>query len=243
MKVIIGDSYESISRIGAEHLINTVLEQGSVTLGLATGGTPLGLYREMIKPEIKKKLDVTKITTFNLDEYVGLPPTSPQSYRYYMNQHLFIPLGIPLAQTFLPDGTAKDIQAECMRYESLLEEHGGIDVQILGVGKNGHIGFNEPGTSFSSRTHEVVLSESTRLANERYFDSPTDVPRKAITMGIATIMQAKKIILLASGVNKAQAVYHLLEGDTITNEWPVTSLKKHPNVTVILEHSAASLIH
>ncbi|CEH30432.1 Glucosamine-6-phosphate deaminase (GlcN6P deaminase) (Glucosamine-6-phosphate isomerase) [Aneurinibacillus migulanus] len=233
--------YRIISEMAARHVYDRIRQKGKVTLGLATGDTPLGLYRELLRLHQEHPLNVSRLTTFNLDEYVGEAADSPYSYRYYMNQQLFLPLGIPLAQTHVPNGMAADTNAECERYEARMKEVGGIDLQVLGVGRNGHIGFNEPGTSFDSRTHKVELSSSTREANAKHFGSLENVPHHAITMGITSILRAKEILLLASGKGKAQAMVHLLEGE-VTNEWSVTVLKQHANVTVLMDTEAASLL-
>lgn len=237
----IEEDYLAISQAAARYVYDRIVEREHTVLGLATGDTPLGLYRELLRLHEKRPIRSEQLTTFNLDEYVGEAPDSPHSYRYYMNQHLFLPLGIPLAQTHVPDGCAAHIAAECERYEARMEACGGVDLQILGVGQNGHIGFNEPGTSFASGTHEVVLSSSTRRANAKHFGSEARVPCRAITMGIASILRAKEILLLASGRQKADAMRHLFEG-TVTNEWPVTVLRRHPAVYVLMDQEAASML-
>jgi glucosamine-6-phosphate deaminase len=239
LEVIYVKNYEQLSDQSARLLYEFIKRDKPINVGLATGATPLGLYKKWIRLYRQAPFNLSQLTTFNLDEYMGVQPNSPNSYRYYMNYHVFRPLGISLEQTYLPNGMAEDIQAECKRYEELIRLHGGIDIQLLDVGRNGHIGFNEPGTSFSQETHEVKLSESTRRANEKYFHSLDKVPKKAITMGISTIIQAKKILLLASGEEKAEAIYHLVKGKKVTAQWPVTVLKNHPDVTLILDEDAA----
>ncbi|MCI1692732.1 glucosamine-6-phosphate deaminase [Aneurinibacillus aneurinilyticus] len=241
MNVRIVKDYPEISETAAQHVYDCIQQKEKITIGLATGDTPLGLYRELLRLHHEHPLNVSKLTTFNLDEYVGEAAESSCSYRYYMNQQLFLPLGIPLAQTHVPDGMAADIEAECEQYEAQMKAVGGIDLQVLGVGRNGHIGFNEPGTSFDSHTHKVELSSSTREANAKHFGSLERVPQHAITMGIASILHAKEILLLASGERKAQAMFQLLEGE-VTNEWPVTVLRRHANVTVLMDEEAASLL-
>ena len=193
------DTYDDISLHGARIFYDTVKGKPKAVLGLATGGTPLGLYREFVRLVQEKQLVTTRLHTVNLDEYVGLPPQSPLSYRAYMDRHLFSPLGLTEDQTHLPDGHSKDIDGECTRYERLVQQLGGIDVQLLGVGRNGHIAFNEPGTTAQSYTHCVWLTESTRHANASFFGGIENVPRNAVTMGMATIMESRKLILLASG--------------------------------------------
>jgi glucosamine-6-phosphate deaminase len=238
MEILVIKDYEEMAQKGGEILYHEIKKNREITLGLATGATPIGVYNHLLKMHEEKPLEVSALTTFNLDEYIGLAPESKNSYHFYMNNYLFEPIGISKMQSHLPNGLAKDIDEECKRYENLIMEHGGIGVQVLGVGSNGHIGFNEPGTSFHCRTHEVKLTESTIKANARFFDSKENVPKKAISMGIETIMEAKKIILFASGVNKAEAINHLLGTEEITVEWPVSILKTHPNVTIVIDEAA-----
>ncbi|WP_188623490.1 glucosamine-6-phosphate deaminase [Caldalkalibacillus thermarum] len=242
VEIIYARDYEQLSKQAARYVYQFVASRPKVTLGLPTGETPIGFYRELVALHRDNPLQLDGMVTFNLDEYLGLPPQSPQSYHFYMNRHLFEPLGLPLEQTHIPNGLAKDPEAECQRYEEEIRRHGGLDLVILGVGRNGHIGFNEPGTSFDRRTHVVTLAESTRQANARFFPSLEEVPTQAITMGIATILEADEIILLASGPKKAEAVYHLIEGHKVTEQWPVTALKRHDRVTVFLDREAAALL-
>ncbi|MBS4204755.1 glucosamine-6-phosphate deaminase [Lederbergia citrea] len=217
----------------AFEILKSGLEQGEInTLGLATGGTPLKLYAEMRNAN----LDVSNVTTVNLDEYVGLSADNEQSYNYYMNQELFN--SVKFKETNLPNGVAQDLEAECERYEKILEENP-VDLQVLGLGTNAHIGFNEPGTPFDSKTHVVKLTESTIEANKRYFEKEEDVPTHAISMGIASIMEAKQIVLLAFGEAKAEAVKQMIEGP-VTEECPASALQNHPNVTIIVDEAAAS---
>lgn len=237
MKLIEAKDYEEMSAKAAEYLANKVRTLKKITLGLATGGTSEGTYRNLIEDHRKNYTSYRHVTTFNLDEYVGLSGDHPNSYRYFMNKKLFDPIDIQKSNTYVPRGDVRDIQQECLDYEKLLENKGGIDLQLLGIGGNGHIGFNEPGTPFDSKTHVVELTPSTREANARYFSSLEQVPTKAISMGIATIMKAKEILLLVSGEKKSEALAQLLEGD-ITEENPASVLKKHPNVTVIADHAA-----
>lgn len=238
LEIIVVKDYEEMAKKGADILYHEIKENPKITLGLATGGTQIGVYNHLRKLQEEKPLNLTDVTTFNLDEYIGLTPESENSYHFYMRKYFFQPMGISKEQAYLPKGLAEDIDEECKRYEKLIVEHGGIDVQVLGVGSNGHIGFNEPKTSFHCRTHEVNLAESTIKANARFFDSEEDVPKKAISMGIETIMEAKKIILFASGKSKANAIYQLLCTDEITVDWPVTILKTHPNVTIVVDDAA-----
>ncbi|MCI1588956.1 MULTISPECIES: glucosamine-6-phosphate deaminase [Heyndrickxia] len=216
-------------------IIKEGIEKGSIrTLGLATGGTPLKFYEKFRQ----SKLDVSNISTVNLDEYVGLKATDEHSYHSYMNTELFSHMNFK--ESFLPNGMAEDLEKECLHYESILQDHP-VDVQILGIGENGHIGFNEPGTSFDSLTHVVELTESTREANKRFFEKEEDVPTHALSMGIQSIMAAKKIILLAFGANKAEAVKRMLEG-SVDESCPASVLQKHPNVVVLADTEAASLL-
>ncbi|HHQ0431567.1 TPA: glucosamine-6-phosphate deaminase [Listeria innocua] len=219
----------------ALEIIEKGITSGEVnTLGLATGSTPETLYAELVKSDV----DTKNVTTTNLDEYVGLAANDPNSYHYYMNDLLFSKKAFK--ESFLPNGEAMDAEAECARYEEILSEHP-IDIQVLGIGTNGHIGFNEPGTSFDSLTHKVVLTDSTREANKRFFEKEEDVPTHAYSMGIKSIMNAKKIILLAFGENKAQAIKETIKGPVDVN-CPASVLQNHPDVTVILDNEAASLL-
>jgi len=234
MKVINVGSYQELSEKAANLVIETVQEKPNAVLGLATGSTPIGLYNELINDHAKNSTSYSKICTFNLDEYVGLEGSHPQSYLYFMREHLFNHIDILPENTFIPNGKAEDMEKECGRYEELIKEKGGIDLQILGIGQNGHIGFNEPGTSFSSRTHMIQLTESTRKANSRFFPSMEEVPTRAITMGIQTIMESRKIILLISGQAKKAALKRLLT-DEISEDFPASVLKLHNDVTVITD--------
>jgi glucosamine-6-phosphate deaminase len=241
MKWIEVKDYQEMSQMAADMIIQKANEASSLTLGLATGGTPMGTYQCMIDDFRKYHTSYQHVQTVNLDEYVGLDKEDPNSYQMYMRVNLFQQIGIPSANTHLPNGIAVDLAAECERYESLIKELGGVDLQLLGIGENGHIGFNEPGTSFQSRTHIVELTECTRVANARYFDGLATVPTHAITMGIATIMKSKQILLLASGAKKAQVVATLMDGK-IDKNVPASVLKMHPNVTIIADAEALSLV-
>lgn len=201
-------------------------------MGLATGSTPLNLYKQIRE----SALDFSQCTSVNLDEYVGLKPTGPQSYHYFMQEHLFN--AKPFKESFFPDGTNPDAGEVTRRYDEILAQHP-IDLQILGIGRNGHIGFNEPGTAFDSHTHQMALTASTIEANARFFNNPDEVPRYAYTMGIASIMAAKRIILLAFGDEKAEAIRQTVDGP-VTPEVPASVLQRHPNVTVVLDEAAAS---
>lgn len=212
--------------------LKEAMDKGITTLGLATGSTPVTLYQEMVT----SALDFSHLTSVNLDEYVGLSGENPQSYRYFMNEHVFNKK--PFKETFVPNGQAKDLDEECARYNDIIAQHP-IDLQVLGVGRNGHIGFNEPGTSFDVQTHVVALTDSTIEANKRYFDSIEEVPTHALSMGIASILKSKQIILMAFGKEKAAAVAKMIEGP-VTEQLPASVLQMHPNVIVIVDEQAAS---
>lgn len=237
MKIIITKNYEELSAKAAEVMLGVVKQNPKVVLGLATGTTPLGLYAKMIADRKEKGTDYSLIRTVNLDEYKGLPKTHEQSYAYFMKKNLFEGLGIAPEQTNIEDGTAPNAVEECARYDALLEELP-RDIQLLGLGSNGHIAFNEPGTSFGSGTHVVTLAESTVKDNARLFEDISEVPRKAFTMGIKQIMQAKKVLILASGANKADAVYKMVKG-TVTESVPASVLQLHPDCILIADEAAA----
>ncbi len=241
MNIIKANNYENMSNLAANILLEKIIKGQKLVLGLATGGTPVGLYNILIKQLSKDKLSLKHLHTVNLDEYIGIPIDHPQSYHQFMDENLFNHIDIPKSQTHLPNGEVSDLEKECERYEALIDELGGIDLQLLGVGSNGHIGFNEPGTSFESRTHVVKLAASTREANSRFFADEAEVPKESITMGIDTIMRSKEILLLASGKDKAEALYQLILGNE-DKFCPVTVLKKHPNLTVIADKDALSLV-
>jgi len=236
--IIIKEDYRQISEAANEIVRELLAKKQDAIFGLATGSTPLGLYSAMIADNEQNITDYQKVVTFNLDEYIGLPDKHPQSYKSFMEENLFSKINIKLGNTHLPLARdSQDLRA-CQDYEELLADYV-IDIQVLGIGANGHIGFNEPGTAFDSFTHIVELAKRTRLDNQRFFSSLDEVPTHAITMGIATIMKAKKIILLASGENKAQAVFEMINGP-IVEEMPASILQKHPNVIVLLDKAAAS---
>ncbi|MEY8540002.1 glucosamine-6-phosphate deaminase [Streptococcus alactolyticus] len=215
-------------------LLKDEMAKGAKTLGLATGSTPLAFYDEIRKSD----LDFSDMTSVNLDEYVGLAADNDQSYHYFMQENLF--RAKSFKESFLPNGLASDLQEETRRYDQVIAEHP-IDFQILGIGHNGHIGFNEPGTSFDVTTHVVNLAEDTIKANSRFFDSIDDVPKQAISMGIQSIMQSKMIVLMAYGQGKADAIKQMIEGP-VTEDLPASVLQKHPNVVVIVDEAAASAL-
>ena len=237
MNIIQVNDTEEMSSIAAEKMIDCLKEKPHAVFGLATGSTPEGTYRTFIEQVHERKLDITKLTTINLDEYVGLAPSHPMSYHAYMKQHFFTPLGLEPSQTNLPRGDAPDPEEEAQRYEALIQQGGGIDFQLLGIGENGHIAVNEPGTPFQSRTQVVRLTANTREVNSRFFDKKEDVPTHALTMGLATIMEARSIVLLANGERKREAITRCIEGE-INEEAPASILRNHPHVTVIADKEA-----
>ncbi len=234
MDIIHTTSYEALSQEAATYIAKQVRSNPSIVLGLATGSTPTGMYKHLLKDHIINKTSYGSVTTFNLDEYIGLHKTDPNSYYAFMEKHLFQHINIQKDNIFIPDGLAVQLDNECKSYEEKLNTHGPIDIQVLGLGENGHIGFNEPGTAFNSRTHVVELTASTRNANARFFKDTADVPSHALTMGIASIMGAKEIILLVAGKNKAKAFEQLLYGE-ISENFPASVLKKHPCVKIIAD--------
>ena len=240
MKVIVTKNYEEMSKEAAKIILAVVKEKPDAVLGLATGSTPIGTYREMIADHEKNGTSYRRIRTVNLDEYAGLDENSDQSYVYFMRKNLFDFLDIDVANTNIENGKAEDREKECERYNALLHEMQ-QDVQILGIGSNGHIAFNEPGTPFGSETHIVDLTESTIKDNSRLFARIEDVPRQAFTMGLKNIMNAKKIVILANGKNKAKAVYGLVKGP-VTEDLPASVLQLHPDCTVVIDEDAASLL-
>lgn len=238
MKVIVKKDYESMSKEAANIIKDEMVKNPNIVLGLATGSTPVGMYNELIRLHKEEGLDFSNVTTFNLDEYVGIDEEHPNSYHYFMKDVLFNHININMENTFVPDGKADDPESYCKEYDRLIEEKGGIDIQILGIGENGHIAFNEPDEKLNVGTSIVDLTQSTIKANSRFFDSIDEVPKTAITMGIGSIMKAKKIILLANGKKKAKVIKELLKGDKITTDLPASMLLLHPNVTVIVDEEA-----
>ncbi|MDA7025076.1 glucosamine-6-phosphate deaminase [Bacillus sp. CLL-7-23] len=241
MKIIEARNYHDMSQKAAQFIIEKVNLLASPVLGLATGGTPLGTYKYLREDHLNHHTSYSHVYTVNLDEYVGIPPDNEHSYFSYMKKQLFDHIDIPRSHTHLPDGMAKDLSAECHRYEDLIKLLGGIDLQLLGIGMNGHIGFNEPGTPFSSKTHLVELTSSTRKANARYFDSLATVPFQAVTMGISTIMESKQILLLVSGAKKAEIMAKLLNEET-NKDTPASVLKRHQDVIIIADSDALALV-
>ena len=236
-KTIITKDYAEMSEKAFEVIKELIDEKPNCVLGLATGSSPIGLYERMVADHKTNGTSYKDVTTFNLDEYCDLPRTHPESYYAFMNKNLFSGLDIPSENIHIPeDGTDKE--AKCQEYNQLMAGYE-IDLQILGIGSNGHIGFNEPGASFDAETNVVTLNESTRQDNARFFESIDEVPTQAITMGIATIMKAKKILIIASGENKAEAISKMINGP-ITNEMPASVLQNHSDVVVIIDEKAAS---
>ena len=240
MKVIITKDYDEMSRKAFEVMSGVVKSNPEAVIGLATGSTPIGLYKNMIKDHNENGTSYKKIKTVNLDEYAGLDVTSDQSYVYFMRDNLFNHIDIDLKNTNIENGKAADREAECARYNALLETMQ-QDIQVLGIGSNGHIAFNEPGTPFGSVTHIVNLTESTIKDNSRLFKSIDEVPRQAFTMGLKNIMNAKKILILANGANKAKAVYGLVKGE-VTENVPASILQLHPDCTLVCDEAAAEFI-
>ena len=232
MKFITVDSYEKLSRQAANIISAQVIIKPDSVLGLATGSSPLGTYRQLIDWYEKGDIDFSECISVNLDEYVGLGGENDQSYRYFMNHNFFHAINIKPENTFVPNGLAEDLAAECEKYDARIADLGGIDLQLLGIGLDGHIGFNEPDDYFVKNTHVVELHESTIKANSRFFENEAEVPRKAVTMGMVSIMQAKKILLIASGKNKRDIVEKAFFGP-ITPKIPASILQLHPDITVI----------
>lgn len=232
MKFITVDTYEKLSRQAANIISAQVILKPDSVLGLATGSSPLGTYKQLIEWYEKGDIDFSKVTSVNLDEYVGLDGTNDQSYRYFMNKNFFEHINIDINNTFVPNGCAVDLAEECRRYDEHIAKLGGIDLQLLGIGLDGHIGFNEPDKYFVKSTHVVELHESTIKANSRFFANIDEVPKRAITMGMVSIMQAKKILLIASGKEKRDILEKAFYGP-ITPEIPASILQLHSDITVI----------
>ena len=236
--------YKSADKIGqaaAMLIVSQIIKKNDSVLGFATGSTPIPTYREMIWAYEEGLVDYAQVTSFNLDEYCGLPSEHEQSFYHFMTENLFKHINIPREHIHIPNGLAVDVNAECKAYDDAIKHNGNIDLQLLGVGKNGHIGFNEPCDSFVFATHQVSLSTSTIEANKRFFTSVEDVPHQAITMGIGSIMKAKSIVLLATGKQKAEAVRQMIKEDP-SPSCPASILQFHPLVTVLLDEEAASLL-
>ncbi|MCR5469236.1 MAG: glucosamine-6-phosphate deaminase [Lachnospiraceae bacterium] len=241
MRIYKAKDYNDLSRKAANILSAQIIMKPDAVLGLATGSSPIGIYKQLIEWYQKGDLDFSETTAVNLDEYVGLKKDDPNSYAFFMKTNLFDHINIDRNKTFIPDGMENDAERECVRYNGIIKACGGIDMQLLGIGCNGHIGFNEPGTSFDKETHLVTLSQNTIDANARFFDSISVVPKHAYSMGIKSIMQARRIVLVASGENKANALYESICGP-ITPQVPASILQLHNNVTVVADSDALSEI-
>ena len=240
MKIIRAKDYKDMSRKAANIISAQIIMKPDCVLGLATGSTPIGTYKQLVEGYKKGDLDFSRVSTVNLDEYRGLAHTDPQSYYYFMQENLFDHVNIDKTATHVPDGTNPDAADACAKHEQIIKSLGGIDLQLLGLGNNGHIGFNEPGTPFTEETHIVELTEKTRSDNARFFDNDINqVPTHAITMGIATIMKAKKILLVASGANKADAVAAMVNGP-VDPACPASVLQNHEDVVVVVDEAAAA---
>ncbi len=239
MEVIIKKDYEAMSKTGAEIIAKLVRNKPNCVLGLATGGTPVGLYKELIRMHKDEGLDFSKVVSFNLDEYVGLPTSHDQSYHYFMHDNLFNHVNIQPENVHVPSGTADDHIAFCEWYEDEIDKAGGIDLQLLGIGGDGHIAFNEPGSSLASRTRMKTLTEETIEDNARFFESIDDVPRYAITMGVGTIMEARHCLLVCNGEKKAETIAKAIEGP-VTADITASALQMHPQATFILDEPAAT---
>ncbi|HHU55205.1 MAG TPA: glucosamine-6-phosphate deaminase [Acholeplasmataceae bacterium] len=240
MKVIKVKDYQELSEVASKIFIDLIKEKPDCNLGLATGSSPLGLYEKLIESYKKGEISFKNVKTYNLDEYCELPRNHEQSYFSFMHRNLFDHVDVSPENINIPNSEVEDLEKECERYNNVLNANK-IDLQLLGIGANGHIGFNEPGTSFTSQTSIIELAEKTREDNKRFFNSIDEVPKYAITMGIKNILDAKAIVLIANGKNKADAINKLINGE-VTEDFPASALKNHPNVTVIIDEEAASLL-
>ena len=239
MLVDIVSDYEALSDLAADKVAGLIKSNPKAVIGFATGSTPLGLYQRLVKMHQNDGLDFSGITTFNLDEYIGLPADHLQSYAFFMDRHLFSHINVTREQVHLPDGMSDDIDGHCAWYEEQIEKAGGLDLQILGIGANGHLAFNEPGSSLGSRTRIKTLTADTVRNNARFFDTADQVPKYAITMGVGTIMEARKLLLLASGTGKAGAIQSTLEGP-VTAMIPATIVQLHRDAHTVIDEPAAS---
>jgi len=239
MEVIIQPDPHAVAIEAAKLIANLVHSKPNAVLGLATGGTPVLLYKELVRMHREEKLDFSRVTTFNLDEYVGLGPDHPQSYAHYMQHNLFRHINVRKSAVHIPNGLAQNIPRECQNYETAVQAAGGIDLQVLGVGVDGHIGFNEPASSLASRTRIKTLTERTLQQNARYFPDTREMPHHVLTMGVATIMEARHCLLLATGAPKSAIVAQFIEGP-LTAMVPASILQMHPRATVILDEAAAA---
>ena len=241
MRIIVCENYEEVSKKAAQMILSQVTLKPNSVLGLATGSTPIGMYENLVKLNKNGDIDFSEVRTFNLDEYYKLPKENDQSYHYFMYKNLFDHININPENIHIPNGMTADVDAECERYDKLIKEAGGVDIQVLGIGNNAHIGFNEPTINFEKGTHLVELEESTIEANSRFFDNIEDVPKKAITMGVGSIFKSKKIMLIATGENKAEAIYNTVYGKVVP-EVPASILQFHSDIVLILDKKAAKLL-
>jgi len=239
MKILVCKDYEELSLKSAEIIVNQINQKKDSVLGLATGGTPVGMYKELVKSYREGKVDFGKVITFNLDEYYGVDHENINSYHYYMNTNFFDHVNVERKNINIPNGMSKDIEKECREYDEKIQSLGGIDLQILGVGLNGHIGFNEPARELMSTTHITDLTKETINANARFFEDISQVPTKAITVGMATILRSKKIVVLINGKNKSK-IFDKITGKKITTQIPATLLQLHPDVTIVVDEQAAT---
>jgi len=239
MEVVISKTYEDLSRKAAQFVAEMLNAKPNAVLGLATGSSPLGLYKELVRMHRDEGLDFSQVTTFNLDEYVGLPTRHEQSYHYFMHENLFKHINIPVEKIHIPSGTTRNYRAFCQWYEDRILECGGIDIQLLGIGSDGHIAFNEPTSSLASRTRLKTLARPTIEDNARFFDKPEDVPIYAITMGVGTILEARQLVLVANGENKADAVAQMIEGP-VTSMITASALQMHPDANIFIDEPAAA---
>lgn len=241
MRILIEKNYEEMSRRAAQILASQVTMHPSSVLGLATGSTPVGMYKRLVEMHSGGELSFRDVSSFNLDEYIGLDGRNPQSYRAFMENNLFSHIDMDQDRIHIPSGMTPDVESECLNYEKNIESLGGIDLQVLGIGHNGHIGFNEPGSNFEARTHLVDLDEVTIKANARFFEDVSLVPKQAISMGIKTIMKSRKVMLLASGRDKAEIIKEMIHGP-ITPSVPASILQLHQDLILVLDEEAASLL-
>lgn len=242
MRILVCKNYEEMSKKAAQMILSQITLKPNSVLGLATGSTPIGMYKNLVDMYNHGIIDFSEVTTFNLDEYYQLPRTNNQSYYYFMHDNLFNHINVRPQNVNIPNGMTNDVEAECEKYDSDIKSSGGIDIQVLGIGHNAHIGFNEPTINFETGTHLVDLKESTIEANARFFDSIDNVPKKAVTMGTGSIFKAKKIMLLASGEGKADAIYNTVYGK-VTPEVPSSILQFHNDIVLILDEAAASKLN
>lgn len=242
MRILVCKNYEEMSKKAAQMILSQITLKPNSVLGLATGSTPIGMYKNLVDMYNHGIVDFSEVTTFNLDEYYQLPITNDQSYYYFMHDNLFNHINVRPQNVNIPNGMTSDVEAECEKYDTDIKSAGGIDIQVLGIGHNAHIGFNEPTISFETGTHLVDLKESTIEANARFFESADAVPKKAVTMGTGSIFKAKKIMLLASGEGKADAIYNTVYGK-VTPEVPASILQFHSDIVLILDEAAASKLN